>query len=465
MKNRLQSLWDEVMPDSGPCPQPDVKKVRRRVDAALDGMSRAVSRRVLRLAVLAIAVVLLTGAALAVGEELKLIPPEFNVLRNNFGWVGDPEEAIALMSITPVSVEDDNYTMTVTSSLADGGKLYFTLVIEAKNDEAGERLQEDSVFDQLRFRIIGTGGMGFFGSYDEEAGALLVDVSLTCKPTGSASVRFDLMDKGLWLNFPVKTIRSITMKVDAEVLGVGDTRTTAAPVTVDRVVISPLSYTLRYYTSDLRTRPRPYFLYKDGSILTMTQLSIFGGSGGSNYGLFDQHPGRFKIKCDFGSIQDLSLMEAIVLGDTAYPLDGGAPYEVDISAIPRPFAVPIGEKLPEGYWSVPLFAVCEGLGAGCQWDEAAGVAVAAFRDATLTFTLGSKTVQADGQWNLDSGRWTTDSFETDAAPVYRDGELWVDGTRLFLLAWSVDLDAACSDDAPPRDEDGFAIFDSLLVKP
>ena len=80
MKKRLRKLWDEVIPDGGPCPQPDIKKVRRRVDAALDGRPRAVSRRTLRLAVLAAAVVLLTGAALAVGGELELIPPEFNVL-------------------------------------------------------------------------------------------------------------------------------------------------------------------------------------------------------------------------------------------------------------------------------------------------------------------------------------------------------------------------------------------------
>ena len=243
-------------------------------------------------------------------------------------------------------------------------------------------------------------------------------------------------------------------------------KTTAAPVTVDRVEISPLSYTLRYYTSDHDTRPLPYFLYKDGTILTMSQLGIFGGSGGSNYGLFDQHPGRFKMKYDFGSVQNLSLMEAIILGGTAYPLDGGDPYAVDLSAIPPPFSVPIGEKLPQGGgWYVPLFAVCEGLGADCQWDEASGVAAVSFRDVTLTFTLGSKTVRAEGRWNLDSGRWTTDSFEAGAAPVYRDGELWVDGERLFLLAWSVNLDAAYEDDEPPRAEDGFAIFDSLLVKP
>lgn len=405
MKNRLQNLWDEVIPNSGPCPQPDVKKVRRRVDVSLDGRPRAVSRRTLRLAVLAAAIVLLTGAALAVGGELELIPPEFNVLSVNFGRGENPETAIAMMTITPVSVEDDNYTMTVTSSLADGDELYFTLIIEPKNDEARECLEDSEVIDLVSYRIPGnSGSMGVSCYYDDEADAWFFDVSAPWRTSKSASVRFELMDQGLWLKFPVKPVRSITMEINAEAQGVGWMQTTAGPTTVDRVKISPLSYTLRYYSSDFDTRPLVYFLFKDGSILTTSQLGVgSGGSGGSNYGLFDQHPGRFKMNWDFGSVQDLSLMEAIVLGGMAYPLDGGDPYEVDVSGIPQPFAIPIGEELEQsrGGWYIPLFALCEGLGVDCQWDEAAGVAVASFRDTTLTFTVGSKTVQVNGPWNWD----------------------------------------------------------------
>ena len=78
MRRRLQKLWDDVTPYGGCCPEPDMEKIRRRVDAALDGRPRAVSRRRLKLAIMAAAaVLLLTGTALA-GEEL--IPPEFNVL-------------------------------------------------------------------------------------------------------------------------------------------------------------------------------------------------------------------------------------------------------------------------------------------------------------------------------------------------------------------------------------------------
>lgn len=458
MKNRLQKLWDEVTPCSGPCPRPDVKNVRRRVDAALDGRPRAVSRRTMRLAIAAAAVLLLTGAALAGGE---LIPPEFNVLSNNFSWTENPDDAIAMMNITPVSVEDGNYTMTVTSSLADGNKLYFTLLIEAKNDEARLRLQESdgNVNDLLLYRIPRSNSLGTLSGYDAETGSLFIDVSAAWRPAKSAGVRFELMDRGIWLDFPVKTVRSLTLKINAEAEGTGSVKNIGDPVTVDRVEVSPLSYMLRYTAPDLDIYPVVYFLFRDGSIRTASQLKVSGPTGGSNYGLFDQHPGRFKFSWKFGSVQDLSEMEAIVLGGTAYPLDGGDPYEVDTSAIPQPFVIPMGEQASRGYWFIPLFALCDGLGADCRWDEATGVAVASFRDTTVTFTVGSKTVQVDGpqSWNAS---------EEGDAPAYRDGELWVDGKILLRTAWSIELTAAIEDRRNvQKAEDGSAIFTSWIVDP
>lgn len=457
MKNRLQKLWDEVTPYSGPCPEPNVKKLQRRVDAALDGRPRAVPRRTLRLAVVAAAAVLmLTGTALAGGE---LIPPEFNVLSNNFSWTENSDTAITMMNITPVSVEDDNYTMTVTSSLADGNKLYFTLLVEAKNDEARHRLLETEVSDRLFFRIPGCNSNSTFHHFDVETDCLYIDVSATWWPAKSAGVRLALMDRDVWLNFPVKTVRSLTLKINAEAQGTGSFTAIGNSVTVDKVELSPLSYMLRYTASDLDIYPVTYFLFRDGSIRTASQLKVSGPTGGSDYGVFDQHPGRFKFSWKFGSVQDLSLMEAIVLGGTAYPLDGDDPYDVDTSAIPQPFVIPIGEPSPGGDWFVPLFALCDGLGADYQWDEAAGVAVATFRGTTLSFTVGSKMVQADPPWSWDIS-------EEGAAPAYRDGELWVDGTVLLRIAWGIDLTAAVEDwRIPQTAEDGSVVFTSWVVDP
>ena len=463
MKNRLQALWDEVTPHSGPCPQPDAEAVRRRVNAALDGKPRAVSRRMLRLIVVAAsAVLLLAGTALA-GKEL--VPPEFNVLNVNFFWGGNPAHAIAMMTITPVSVEDDNYILTVTSSLADGNELYFTLVAEPKNDEARQRLLDNRAIDLLRWRILGdSGSVGMSSYYDEEADARLFEVSVDWWPIGRAAVRLDLMDAGVWLRFPVKPVRSVTLKVNAEAQGVGHRKAFAAPVpvTVEKVEISPLSYLMRYTAPGLDTDPVVCFLFRDGSIRTPGQLKAVGPSGSVRY-KDDEQVARFKCSWKFGAVQDLSEMEAIVLGGMAYPLSGGEPYEVDVSGIPLPFAIPKGERF---FWEgsefgdeyVPLFALCDGLGADYRWDKAAGVAVATFRDVTLTFTVGSQTVQVD-----DSG--APDTFEAHAAPVYRDDELWVDGMRLFRPLWDVDLHPALERDHPQKAEDGSGVFTAWIVSP
>lgn len=457
MKHRLQELWDQTAPDSGPCPQPDVKKVRRRVDAALDAKPRPIPRRALRLAAAAAAVLLLSGTALAGGE---LIPPEFNVLSHNFTWGSNPESAIAMMTITPVSAEDSNYNMTVTSSLADGNRLYFTLIVEAKNDEAKERLENTESGGLLSLRIPGSNSFGLSGEAGPEDGVWRLDVSAAWRAGKSAAIRLNLMDEGVWLEFPVKPVRSITLEVDAQCQGVGGMSYAAGgPVSVDQVELSPLSYTLRYTTSQLDAYPAPYFLFQDGSLRTMGQVRALGPSGGSDTGLFHQYPDRHRCSWEFGSIQDLSQLEAIVFGGTAYPLNGGEPYEVDVSAIPQPFVLPLGEETPSGDWTVPLFALCGGLGAPCEWDEAAGTAVASFRDTTLTFTLDSKTVQVNGPWSWDA-------VEEDIAPVYREGELWVNSAPLLRTVWSVQLDVAMEDrDKAVRREDGSAVFTSWVVNP
>lgn len=459
MKNRLQKLWDEVTPGSDPCPRPDAKKVRQLVDAALDHRPRAFHpHRALKLAaVAAAAALLLTGTALAGGE---LIPPEFNVLSSQFTWGENPETAIAMMTITPVSVEDDNYALTVTSSLADGNRLYFTLLIEAKNDGARERLENTEFGGLLSLRIPGSNSYGLSGNAAPADNVWRINASATWKAGKSASVRLNLMDEGIWLEFPVKPVHSVTLDINAESQGMGGSgRTAGGPVTVHTVELSPLSYTVRCTAGHLSTSPVPCFLFQDGSIRTMGQMRVSGPSGGSDFGLFNQYPGRQKLTWQFGAIQDLSLMEAVIFGGTAYPLDGGEPYEVDVSAIPRPFVVPIGDATPRGDWTVPLFALCEGLGADCEWDEAAGVATASFRDTTLTYSVGSKTVQVDGPWSWDA-------TDEGLAPVYRDGELWIDSAPLLRTVWSIELSAAVEDwDNRQVAEDGSVALTSWVVNP
>ena len=461
MKNHLQELWDEVIPSSGPCPQPDAKKVRRRVDAALDGRSRAMPRRVLRLAAAAAAaVLLLTGTALAGGE---LIPPEFNVLSSNFLRGENAANAIAMMTITPVSVSDGNYTMTVTSSLADANKLYFTVLIESKNEEAMERLENTEFGDLLSYRIPGSNGYGSGGSAAPEDGVWRIDVSAAWTSGKSASVRLNTMDEGIWLNFPVKPVRSVTLKVNAGGQGMGDhSHAAGGPVTLKTVEISPLSFHLDYTTPYLdQGVPLLYFLYKDGTIKSIGQLHSIhpSGHGGPDSLFGSSETYRGQSTYSFPSVQDLSLMEAVIFEDTAYPLDGREPYKVDMSGFIRPFTVPIGAMLEDSPdFSVPLFALCEGLGASYEWDEAAGAASATYCGKTMTFTLDSKLVHQDVE------DW--EPWEMPAAPVYQDGELWVDASVCIRSYWDVELIAAIDSwETRQVAEDGLVSFTSWVVIP
>lgn len=402
MKSRLQKLWDEVLPDIGPCPQPDVKQVQRRVDAALNGRPRILPRRILALSIVTVAAtLLLVGTALA---GMELIPPEFNVLSSNFPWGGNYDLVIDAMTITPVSVDDDNYTLTATSSLADGYTVYFTLVIEPKNSRARERLYDAESYDLLSYRIPRSNGNGFSAEYDAETGAMLFDVSASWKPAKSIRVRLNLMDEGIWLDIPVKTVQSLVLKINAEAQGIGGMNDpTGGPLKLNKVELSPLSCAMDFTAAKFDTFPLAYFLFNDGPVSTMSQMGMGHPSGGSHSGLFNKNLIRSKLSWQFGAVQDLSLIEAFIFGGMAYPLDGSEPYEVDISTLPQPFIIPLGEPTPRGNWLVPLFALCDGLGADCQWDEAAGVAVASFRDTTLTFTVGSTAVQTGDQesWNTD----------------------------------------------------------------
>ena len=464
MKNRLQNLWDEVTPDCGPCPKPDVKKVRRRVDAALDNKHHIVPRRALRLAMVVTAVMLsLTSIALASGV---LIPPEYNVLSTMFGRGTNPETAIAMMTITPMSVEDDNYTMTVTSSLADGNKVYFTLLIDPKNDQARERLENAEWGDLLSLRIFGSDSYGISGEIAPVDGVWHLAVSATWKAGKNASVRLNTMDEGIWLTFPVKPVRSITVEINAEGQGRGDGHhASGGPVTLKTVEVSPLSFKLDFTSpyADMGV-PVVAFLWKDGIIQTAGQMDAVSHSGhggpDSLFGSSETYRGQYSYKFPF--VQDLSLLEAVVFEGMAYPLGGGDPYEVDVSGIPRPFAIPAGELL-DGYDpSVPLFALCEGLGADLAWDEETGVATATFRGVPVTFTVGSKAVQCEA---IPQG-WNAHSM--DAAAVYQDGELWLDasGYGLFNIAWGVELEAA-TDDWENRQvrEDHSVVFTSWVVIP
>lgn len=461
MKNRLQTLWDEVTPEGGPCPQPAGRDVRRRVDAAL--RERGQTRRTVRPVRLAgaaavLAAVLLTGSALASGE---LIPHPFNVLNQFFYRGENAASAIALMTIDPVSVHDDNYTVTVTSSLADGNKLYFTLLIEAHSDEAWDSLKGQHASDLLSVRVPGFNGLsGCSTSVDpDNHHTLRCSFSAGWGRSSHAAVKLNLMEDGQWLKFPVKPVRSVTVEINAGGQGFGTGEHAAGgPVTLKTVEISPLSFQVDY-TTPLGDQGQPlvYFLYTDGTVKSRGQLDAIYPSGHSGqerqlFGGDEIPPMHSQYSFKFSAVQDLSGMEAVIFESMAYPLDGGDPYPVDMSGYLRPFTIPRGEELGGdfGSSSVPFFALCDGLGIPYTWDEETGTASAARSGVTLTFTRGSTDLEVTGP-DLETSRQ-----QLGAASAYRDGEFWVDSYGCFWDYWELGMFLACensfADDGAANDD-------------
>ncbi len=327
MKNRLQSLWDEVSPEGGPCPQPNHKRVRRLVDAALDKKPRAFHPwRTLRLAaVCAAALALLTGAAAGIGV---LAPPTYNVLTAFFQGDAAPWEE--LMDFQPVSVRDDNYTLTLTSTVADSSTLFYTFTVEAHSDEAWEALQAqmaESFYDLFSFRFHGSLGIGD-GEMDPESRTICLAVATSRKWIATAAVRLNLMDEGKWLSFSYRPVSGLKLTIGAEGLGRTDSHA-ASPaqgtVTLNRLTLSPLTLEAEYTTENTDLFPVLYFLWEDGTVSEVE--SLLGGDGhGSGRGTAGE-AWDYTRSYSFAAVQDLSRLEAVVFEGMAYPLDGGEPYE------------------------------------------------------------------------------------------------------------------------------------------
>ena len=300
MKNRLQKLWDEAVPGGGACPRPDVKQVRRRVDAALDGERRIFHpQRALRLAAVAAAVLLLlTGAAAA---AVELILPEYNVLSVFFNRGKNAPGAEELVNANPISVSDDNYTMTVTTAMADENTIYFTLTVEAKTDRAMANLSDEGFasydgLTPLTMKVVQTfGGAAIgsatydYGTYDAAARTRRMNIEATVREGDAArvSVRLNDMEEDVWLTFPVEPVHTVTLEINAEGQGMSrwlDDRGDG-PVTLERVKLSPLSFQAKYTSAASGRYPVVYFLWKDSSVTTMRQMGVDSpGSGISSIG-------------------------------------------------------------------------------------------------------------------------------------------------------------------------------------
>ena len=450
MRDRMQALWDGVVPLGGACPQADPAAVKRRVNAALNAVPserRTYMRQKIRLAAAAAAVVgLLAGTAQAAAGQ-------WNVL--DFYFEGDNTPADDYVNHETYSVSDDNYTLSVTSSVADTRSAYLLVTVEAKTDEARAALMADdfeniSTFDLYTLsgdtanpeaalcgfgygedELLRTGSSRSYGMSTHEMG-----------PAYALRLRAGFMEDGLYVDIPLTSVEPLSLEINAEGTSFGTTHNVkgGASLTLDSISLSPLSLHMEYSYPAGGGEAEPLLLFRktDGTLLSWGQ--VVGTSGGM-FATGEEDSGTAFLSADYRlrSVLDLSRLDAVVFNGMAYPLDGGAPEAVEIDPALYPFQIPLMAPLSEssGY-GVPVRALCEGLGVACIWDNEAQTASMTYRGVTIVLTPGSTTALVDGQ-----------PVEMEEAPAVQDGKLAAEH-QIFTDAWQLAMSVAY-DSWPPAD--------------
>ena len=450
MRDRMQALWDDVVPLGVACPQADPAAVKRRVNAALNAVPserRTYMRQKIRFAAATAAVVgLLAGTALAAAGQ-------WNVL--DFYFEGDNTPADDYVNHETYSVSDDNYTLSVTSSVADTRSAYLLVTVEAKTDEARAALMADdfeniSTFDLYTLsgdtanpeaalcgfgygedELLRTGSSRSYGMSTHEMG-----------PAHALRLRAGFMEDGLYVDIPLTPVEPLSLEINAEGTSFGTTHNVkgGASLTLASISLSPLSLHMEYSYPAGGGEAEPLLLFRktDGTLLSWGQ--VVGTSGGM-FATGEEDSGTVFISADYRlrSVLDLSRLDAVVFNGMAYPLDGGAPEAVEVDPALYPFRIPLMEPLSEtGGYGVPVRALCEGLGVACIWDNEAQTAAMTYRGVTIILTPGSTTALVNGQ-----------PVETEEAPAVQDGKLAAEH-QIFTDAWQLAMSVAY-DSWPPAD--------------
>lgn len=441
--NRMDELWKDMGRTDTPTAA-DARAVKARVHAALDAdpaerkvYMRQKTRFALAAAALAVAV---TGSALAVSANLDVLQAFFQ---------GDTSPAQEYMDSTARSVSDENYTLTVESSVADENTTYLVVTVKALNEESRQFLfsKEFTGMDTFHVGTLNADGtraehgISGFGMGElkeartEDSMSWYADADLT-GPAAFIRIRLDYMGEDKEVRVPLNPAPSVTVEVNASGVGVLDFETTTAgTLTVERVILTPL--TCKILTADeprsrgYETNPRILFRMADGSIRTQSQMMEYtGGSSVENsehLGQDDITLSRVEHDYRFKAVQDLADIRSVLVFDQEYPLDGSASTPVAHDPALDPVTVPAGTPLTKdaGY---PLLvrALTETLGGTCDWDAATGNVTCVYRDVTVLLTAGSTTALVDGQ-----------PVTLLQAPAYQNGVMAADWS-VFEDAWGLD---------------------------
>ncbi len=412
MKSRLQGLWDDVVPDKGPCPQPKADEVLRRVNAALNAQPserRCLMRQKIWSAAGLVAVlVILAGTALAAARSGVL----------EYFFEGDTAPGEVLVDNQVRSVSDENYVLTVASAAADATEAYFLVTVEAKTEAALAELMAEDFVDMDTFGLYFLEDETAETADQDEAEAagmhlgtgeekqLRTETSRTWHMSAGplpeaacgASIRLSRMEPGLRLEVPLTLAEGVTVEIGAEGPGRGTLdHIGGGTVSLEKVTVTPLNLRLeyRYAAEGGVVVPHLFFLMEDGSLRTWGQVVGDVGLEGRRTTVLGTV--YASMTCQLRSVLDLERLEAVVFGGIAYPLDGGGSWPVEVDGCLEPLRIPLADPLGEGSgWTVPVRALCEALGASLTWDAETRSAAMTYRGSTVVVTEGSTEALVDG---------------------------------------------------------------------
>ncbi|MGN1004587.1 MAG: stalk domain-containing protein [Oscillospiraceae bacterium] len=439
---RIHKLWKAVGGPGTP-PAADKRAVKARVNAALDAdrkERRIYVRQKLRIVLVTAAVAAaVTGSALAVTKNWDMIQVFFK---------GDTAPAREYVDSTARSVSDENYTLTVESSMADGNNtIYLIATLTANNEETREFLFSDD-FDWTRkaidlrsaeqaetFSYGYSARLGEMEAPDENSRRFHLRVRFDpSEPVSALFVSSKYMDREAEVEVPVTPAPSVTVEVNASGAGTPYSGSSApAALTIERVTLSPFTCRIECahvpLSGGCKVAPRVFFRMADGSIRTQSQMmNSMSIDDIDSYENADRLPyGSRYFGYEFDEIQDLDNIVSVIAFDVEYPLDGSAPIPLDHDPALDPFSLPAREPLAEMYgYSFSVRELTEKLGGTCERDPATGAMTCVYRGVTVVLRPGDITASVDGQ-----------PVTMLAAPAVQDGSLAA-SAFLFEDAWGIE---------------------------
>lgn len=336
-------------------------------------------------------------------------------------FTGDTSAVETEVKNEPVSARIGDFQVTLLQSLCDDHSAYLTAAFQALSEEAQAQLDDPAFTWYVSVAAASKSGLHVgFSELKEERTADTAIYSITVENLENAErtpIMIRMRDRneerldGELLIPTDNNIGTVHLTPNQTITCYGEpplpfdgerTDLTLADMTdkltVNTIDLSPLSMSLTY-TMKIGQAGRygfPLFEMKDGSICGMNRLMHTSGSGYSESG--------GKLTAQFREVTYFADIKSIVLGGTAYPLDGGEPYTVTVDEHFTPFILrPVirEEKAEaEGPMWVPVRELCEGLGAALKQDgEQIEIT---YCGETYVFPIGEASFTVPGEENAVS---------------------------------------------------------------